>query len=442
MGELLRLAWPITVSTLSFSVMKLVDTLLVGHLGTSSLAGVGMGGTAAFAVICFAFGLIRGVKTLVSQAVGAGRGDLVQAYRSAALQAAVVLGAATILAGQLLAPLLLHLSATREAGQATQLYFSIRNLAAPLGLVGVALRETRYGEGDARSPMVATIIGNLANIMLACLFVYGLKRGVAGAAWATVIAQGIESGVLWWLGRVRGWRAAGATRQHLVELWRIGLPTALQFMLEFGSFLLLAAMISSLSETQMAAHQIALQVCQFSFLPAYAVSEAASVLAGQAVGARRQELVLPVAHLCLRVAGAYTLVCSLSFVAFGRTIAAGFTSDPTLAAYAVRLLYVAAVFQTFDGANIVARCILRGVGDVRFSAVVGVVTAWVMTPPLTWLLGWRMGLGAFGGWLGLCGECIVGALIVWHRLQRRGWLASAAETRPLSDGEEEYVTVG
>ena len=69
----LTLAWPITVSTLSYSVMTLVDTLLVGHLGPASLAGVGMGGTAAFAVLCFSFGLIRGVKTLVSQAVGAGR---------------------------------------------------------------------------------------------------------------------------------------------------------------------------------------------------------------------------------------------------------------------------------------------------------------------------------------------------------------------------------
>ncbi|HEY2747549.1 MAG TPA: MATE family efflux transporter [Polyangia bacterium] len=431
--ELLRLAWPITVSTLSYSIMTLVDTLLVGHLGPASLAGVGMGGTAAFAVLCFSFGMIRGIKTLVSQAVGAGRGDLVQAYRSAALQAALVLGAATIVAGQLIAPLMLHVSATRAAGEATQLYFWIRNLAAPLALVGVALRETRYGEGDARSPMVATIVGNAVNIALATTFVYRLKWGVAGAASATVIAQGVESGVLWWMGRVRGWRAAGATRVHFVELWRIGLPTALQFMLEVGSFVLLAALISSLSETQMAAHQIALQVCQFSFLPAYAVSEAASVLAGQAVGARRQELVLPVAHLCLRVGGAYTLACSFVFVACGRMIASGFTSDPTLAAYAVRLLYVAAVFQTFDGANIAARCILRGVGDVRFAAVVGVVTAWLMTPPLAWLLGWRAGLGAFGGWLGLCGECIIGALVLWHRLQRGKWRDAAEATRPTEE---------
>ena len=98
-------------------------------------------------------------------------------------------------------------------------------------------------------------------------------------------------------------------------------------------------------------------------------------------------------------------------------------------ATAVRLLYVAAVFQTFDGANIAARCILRGVGDVRFAAVVGVVTAWIMTPPLAWLLGWRAGLGAYGGWLGLCGECIIGALVLWHRLATGRWRASAEATR-------------
>ncbi len=430
-GELMRLAWPITVSTLSFSIMTLVDTLLVGHLGPAALAGVGMGGAAAFAVACFSFGLLRGNKTLVSQAVGAGRSDLVEAYRAAAVQAALVLGVVTVVAGQLLSPFLAHLSATPAAGEATRLYFVVRNLGAPLWLVGVALRETRYGEGDARSPMMATLVGNLANVALAVTFVFVLRWGVAGAAWATLIAQAIESGMLWHLGRVNGWRARGATAQHLVELWRIGVPTGVQFMLEFGSFMILASLISSLSETQMAAHQIALQVCQFSFLPAWAVSESAAVLAGQAVGARRQELVRPVAHLALRVVGAYTLACSLAMVLAGRLIVAGFTADATLAAYAVRLLYVAAAFQTADGANIVARCILRGVGDVRFAAVVGVVTAWMMTPPLAWLLGWRAGLGAFGGWLGLCGECMVGAVILWHRLERGRWRAIAEATRPV-----------
>src|SRR6266480_4010614 len=110
--ELLRLAWPITVSTLSYSIMTLVDTLLVGHLGPASLAGVGLGGTAAFALICFPFGLLRGVKTLVSQSVGAGRQELVPVYRAAALASAVALGVVTVALGPWLASLVQRISAT------------------------------------------------------------------------------------------------------------------------------------------------------------------------------------------------------------------------------------------------------------------------------------------------------------------------------------------
>src|SRR5262249_12226840 len=83
--KLLELSWPITLSTLSYSLMTLVDTLLVGGLGAPSLAGVGLGGTAAFALLCFSFGLLRGVKTLVSQAVGAGKKDEIVAYLGGAL---------------------------------------------------------------------------------------------------------------------------------------------------------------------------------------------------------------------------------------------------------------------------------------------------------------------------------------------------------------------
>jgi MATE family multidrug resistance protein len=373
--ELLRLSWPIAVSTLSYSVMTMVDTLLVGHLGPAPLAGVGLGGMAAFALLCFSFGLFRGVKTLVSQAVGAGRNDLVSAYRGTALLCAAIIGASTIVVGQLTASLMLRLAASADAGEAARLYLVIRNLAAPMALCTVVLRECSYGEGDARSPMLATVVANVGNIALACLLVFALHRGVAGAAAATVVAQALECGVLAWLGRRRGWRYNGGTLRHMRELWRIGAPTAVQFTLEVGAFVILAVLISSLSEVQMAAHQIALQVCQFSFLPAYAVSEAASVMAGQAVGARRRELVLPVAWLGLAVAGGYTLACSLLFATSGHAIARGFTSNGALATVAVRLLYVAALFQAFDGANMVARGVLRYGRSMTFARLLLLVVA-------------------------------------------------------------------
>jgi MATE family multidrug resistance protein len=117
----------------------------------------------------------------------------------------------------------------------------------------------------------------------------------------------------------------------------------------------------------------------------------------------------------------YTGACSLGFALGAPLIVAGFTSSVALAAVAVRLLRVAALFQVSDGANIVARAILRGVGDMRFAAVVGVATAWLMTPPLTWLLGAHAHLGAAGGWLGLCGESVLGSLILWRRVRSGAW---------------------
>ncbi len=95
----------------------------------------------------------------------------------------------------------------------------------------------------------------------------------------------------------------------------------------------------------------------------------------------------------------------------------------------VKLLYVAAAFQVFDGANAVARSVLRGTGDVRFPAIIAVCTAWLCTPPLTALLGIGLGLGAVGGWLGLCAEICVGTALLWWRLERRQWQPWAERSR-------------
>jgi MATE family multidrug resistance protein len=427
--ELMRLAGPIAASTISYSLMTLTDTLLIGHIGRSELAGVALGGLFSFVLICFSFGLLRGANTLVSQAVGAGRHDRVSAYLSAALLTGLGLGLVTVGLGQVVARLLPHLTATEAAGRAACAYLSIRILGAPLALSYVALREVSYGRGDAHAPMRATVAANLVNIGLAYLFVFVWGWGVTGAAVATVIANAVELGTLLWAqrGRGLGWRRAGAA--ELAALWRLGTPTGIQYILEVGSFAILALMISLLSEAEMAAHQIAIQVIHFTFLPVWAAGEAAAVLAGQAVGANEDGMVIRVSRLAAAVTGIYSGACALALAFAAPLIVAGFTRDPAVVGVAIALLHVAAIFQVFDAMNVVARGVLRGTGDVRYSAIVGVVCAWVCTPPLTWLLGWRLRLGALGGWMGLCLEIVVSAALLAWRVERRGWGAAAARAR-------------
>src|SRR5437868_1662406 len=164
--ELLRLAWPITVSMISFSAMTLASTAFVAHVGADELAGVGLGGVVGFAIVCFGIGLLRGAKTVVSQAVGAGRRDRIPALLGAALALALALGLASTLVAQLVAPLLEPLCASPRAGRFAAQYLAIRSLGATIVLLYAALREASYGVGDSARPMRASLVANAVNIAL------------------------------------------------------------------------------------------------------------------------------------------------------------------------------------------------------------------------------------------------------------------------------------
>ena len=426
---LLRLAWPITISMVSFSTMTLASTAFVAHVGADELAGVGLGGIIGFTLVCFGIGLLRGAKTLVSQAVGANRRDRIPELLGAAVALAVVFGTFALVAGQLVAPLLVHLTATPRAGQLAAQYLAIRSLGAPVVLVYAALREARYGEGDSRAPMRASLAGNAVNIALDAVLILGLEWGVRGAALATICGGVTELAVLAWPMRVR-LRGARCNRRALRDVWNQGVPNGLQFIMEVGSFLILTLLVARMSPIDAAAHQMVLHLVNVSFLPAHALAEAAAVLVGQAVGAGKDALVSRVAKRALALGAAYSATCVVVFAVFGTAIARGFAAgDSALAARAATLVHVGLAFLVADAANVIARGVLRGASDVRYAAIVGIVTSWVTTPPLTWLLGVSCGLGVVGGWIGLAVEIVVGASLFWLRVWRGGWQPAAAAAR-------------
>lgn len=424
--ELLALAAPIAASMVSYSLMTLVDTLFVAGLGPSALAAVGLGGITSFTLVCLPFGVMGGVRILVSQADGGGRRDQAGAFLGAGLLLAAGLGLLAALAGQLAALAMPLASATAAAGEGAAAYVAIRAFGAPFHVVFAALREHRHGLGQTRLPMVATVVANVVNVALDWLMIVVLGLGVEGAAWATVAATAVQPLVML-AGGPLGLRRP--TARQVRAVWRLGAPSGLQFVLEVGAFEAVALMIAAYGERDMAAHHIAVQVIHFGFLPIVALGDAVSVLAGQAVGAGRQGEVRTAARAALVAGGSYAGLCTAVFALFAPLIVRGFTADSDLAALATRLLYVAAVFQIFDAANMVARGTLRGAGDVQYTAVLGIILSWASTPPLTWLLAYGLDLGALGGWLALCGEIGLGAALFWRRLLGRGWHEAAERSR-------------
>ena len=97
------------------------------------------------------------------------------------------------------------------------------------------------------------------------------------------------------------------------------------------------------------------------------------------------------------------------------------------------LFSIMAIFQLVDAANLVVRGVLRGTGDVRFVAVVGILAAWCCTPPMTYLLGYHLGYGVYGAWVGLSGEVTIATLVLWRRLSGTKWqLSPRDEPAPAS----------
>jgi MATE family multidrug resistance protein len=428
---ILRLAWPICVSMLSYSTMSIVDAAFVGHLGKSQLAGVGLATTISFAVLVFGFGVLQGIKVLVSQADGARQTGRIPAIMAAGIWFALGLGGLALLLQELLVSLLPLISASDAAAEHAGAYLSVRALAAPLTFLFWANKESSYALGDSRSPMVSSVIANLSNIALDYLFIVQLDAGVAGAGWATFVAAGLEAGIVVALRGTVAFRHLRAGLRWVAPLFRVGAPLGLQFAVEVGAFTLMTIIISAMSEEEMAAHQIALNVAKFGFLPLAAVADAASVLAGRAVGADRDDLVWKISTAGARIGAAYGALFSLLLVVAGSSVARIFNSDPVVIASAVGLLFIAAGFLTADGANMVARCVLRGTGDVSTPALIAVSLSWALTPPLSWLLGMQAGMGAAGCWLGITAEIFASAAILWWRLWRGHWKPAAAASRAL-----------
>jgi multidrug resistance protein, MATE family len=427
--ELLRLAWPITISMMSFATMTLASTAFVAQIGSDELAGVGLAGVAGFALLCFGIGLLRGAKTLVSQAVGADRRDRIPELLGAAIALALGLAALAAIAGQIVAPLLASLSASARAGHFAAQYLAIRSLGAPLVLLYAALREARYGQGDSRAPMRASLAGNAVNITLDAILILGLGWGVQGAAIAAICGNLTETAFLAWTMR-SSLRGLTLKRSAIRAVWSQGVPNGLQFVMEVGAFLILTVMVARMSAIDAAAQQLVLHLVNVSFLPAHALAEAAAVLVGQAVGANKDALVPHVARRTLLIGASYASACAVIYAVLGGVIANAMSAgDPVLAARATTLIYVSLLFLIADAANVIARGVLRGASDVRYAAMIGIATSWLTTPPLAWLLGISWGLGVVGGWIGLAIEIIVGAALFWHRVLRGGWRPAAAVAR-------------
>jgi MATE family multidrug resistance protein len=205
----------------------------------------------------------------------------------------------------------------------------------------------------------------------------------------------------------------------LVRMLKLGLPIGAQMMLEGGAFNIMALLMGWLGVAQVAAHQIALNLASLTFMVPLGVSSAAAVIVGHAVGRGDPEGVRRSTVASLVVGAGFMLCTGLLFVAAPEPLAGLYTRDALVLALAALLLPIAGVFQVFDGLQVVAIGLLRGLGDTRMPMIANIVGFWCIGMPISLWLGFGLGYGAEGLWWGLVAGLVIVAVFLIARVRQR-----------------------
>ncbi|HSE69081.1 MAG TPA: MATE family efflux transporter [Gemmatimonadales bacterium] len=426
---LLGLGLPVIVVQVGMMAMGVVDTIMVGHLNAQALAAVALGNLYFFGVAIFGMGVLMALDPVVAQAVGAG--DHEAAARG--VQRGVILAALLCLpASAMLLPAESVLRWANQPAEVVPIAGTYCRVSIP-GTFGffafIVFRQSLQAMGRLRSIVVAVLIANLVNAALNWVLIYGHlgmpTLGAVGSAWATTLSRWVMSGLLLAL----GWhelrpvllpiRPGVGDPRPLTRMFLLGAPIGAQHQLEYGVFGLVGLMMGWLGTTQVAAHQIALNLASITFMVPLGLSSAAAVVVGHAVGRSDPAGARGASRAALACAVTFMGTTALAFMLLPGVLAGFYTSDPAVLALAVLLLPLAGVFQVFDGIQVTSIGILRGLGDTRTPMIIGLLGYWVIGLPVSLWLGFRLARGPVGLWWGLVLGLVIVALFLLDRVRRR-----------------------
>jgi MATE family multidrug resistance protein len=428
----LHLALPLIFAEVGWMSMGIVDTIMVGRLPNSAVAigATGLGQSLYHGVAIFTGGLLLGMDTFVAHAYG--REDLDDARHSLVngLFLAFALTPILMLAVSFWPALMQRFGISLELVGPMRPYLRALNWGSLPLLAYFALRRYLQAVNVAHPIMFALISANIVNAFGNWVLIYGhlgfRAMGVTGSGWSTCWARIYMAGclaiTLLWVESKRlrpGWR--GMIRidlSRMAALLKLGAPAASQILFEIGAFSAAAALCAKLGPVPLAGHQIALNCAALTFMVPLGISSAAAVRVGQELGRRDPDAARRAGWSAIIIGVGFMACSGAVFVSIPKMIARLFTPDPAVIRLGAQLLLVAAAFQLFDGLQTVATGALRGAADTRTPMLANFVAYWLMGLPLGYVLCFRLGWGALGIWIGLCGGLmIIGSalLVAWHR---------------------------
>ena len=428
--RILGLALPIIGGMVSQNLLNIVDTAMVGFLGDSALAAVGLGGFVVFMCQALILGISTGVQSTAARKKGEGRSDRAAAILNTALLLVLVVAPIfSLVLMQLAAPLFPYLNSDPTVIELGIPYLEWRLGAIVFVGMNFAFRGYWNALDMSRVYMFTLIVMHACNVILNYVLIFGKfgapAYGVTGAGMASAISMAIGTAIYFVLGckyaAKDGFLKRVATRQETSSLVRISLPAGLQQLFFSAGLVAMFWIIGKIGTPELAAANVLITVLLFAILPGLAMGIACATLVGQALGRKEPEDAYQWAWDVAKVTVVLLTVLGIPLWLIPDLVSSIFIHNPEtreLARWPMRLV---GLTMPVEAMVFVFMHALLGAGDARRVMMVGIGSQWLLFLPLAYVFGPVLGFGLFTIWLLQSGGRALSAFLYLTMWRGRHW---------------------
>lgn len=425
--HLMKIALPVTLGQLGHISVGVADSMMLGRLGSVELAASTIGLSVFIPFMMLGIGVSYGLSPLVARADGENNHTGITSILKHGFLLNIAFGLLLSISLWGGASYLRFLNQPVEIIDYTIVYFQWLAASLVPFMVYQSLKQFSEGLGIAKPAMLISLSGNLLNIVLNYLFIFGKMgmpaMGVEGAGITTLMSRIYMAAMMFayirWNRRFALYiKSLKNTTLQWIEmgaLSKISFPIGIQMSFETGAFGFAAIMAGWLGTTEIAAHQIALNLAAITYMAATGLASAATVRVGYGFGRRAPELIQRSGATALWMVLVFMLCNAALFMIFRSWLPTLYIADEEIIAMASSLLLITAFFQLSDGVQCVSLGILRGIGDVRLPTVIALLAYWIIGLPVGYWLAFSKGYGITGIWYGfLIGLSIAAVLFIYR----------------------------
>lgn len=394
-----KFALPMVIGNVFQQLYHIVDSIVVGkYLGTEALAAVGASFPIFYTLIAFVIGIGSGATVVISQYYGAHEYDKVKKAIGTIYLFMFATGLILTFVGIAFSRQIFEMLKIGDDVMPQAItYFNIYMIGM-IGFFGFnGTTSVLRGLGDSKTPLLFLVLSTIVNIILDLLFVIVFKWGIAGAAWATVIAQaGAFISAIFYLNRrdhLIHFSLKALTFDKLVFLQsvRIGIPTGFQQTFVALGMMALIRIINNFDTVALAAYTVASRIEALAAMPAMNLSSALAGFVGQNLGAGRIDRIKKGVWATQMMAWAISIAVMLLVFFWGEEMMSLFNNDPEVIRHGREYLIIVCSFYIIFSSMFVLHGVLRGAGDTLIPMFITLISLWLIRIPIAIYLSEKMG---------------------------------------------------